>query len=79
MLFVQLDLSPLSLGFIGCHFWLSSVDFLSLLYYLHLKESVLRFNHRGESMCQLLLKIIKKYPLNTSREPSLKSWTMNSV
>tara|TARA_B000000460_G_scaffold226175_1_gene180919 strand:- start:37 stop:717 length:681 start_codon:yes stop_codon:yes gene_type:complete len=33
-------------------------------FYLHLKECEFRFNHRGENMYQLLLKIIKKRPLN---------------
>jgi transposase-like protein len=33
-------------------------------FYWHLKECEFRFNHRGENMYQLLLKIIKKRPLN---------------
>jgi len=33
-------------------------------FYLHLKESEFRFNHRGQNLYKLLLKIIKKRPLN---------------
>jgi transposase len=33
-------------------------------FYLHLKEYEFRFNRRGENMYRLLLKIIKKRPLN---------------
>jgi len=33
-------------------------------FYLHLKECEFRFNHRGENLYKLLLKIIKKRPLN---------------
>lgn len=33
-------------------------------FYLHLKECEFRFNHRGENLYKLLLKIIKKGPLN---------------
>ena len=32
--------------------------------YLHLKECEFRFNHRGENLYKLLLKIIKKRLLN---------------
>ena len=45
--------------------WPSSEGFLNLLYYLHLKECEFRFNHRGENMYQLLLKISKKRTLNS--------------
>ena len=34
--------------------------------YLHLKECEFRFNHRGENLYKLLLKIIKKRLLNLS-------------
>ena len=33
-------------------------------FYLHLKECEFRFNHRGQNLCQLLLRIIRKLPLN---------------
>jgi len=33
-------------------------------FYLHLKECEFRFNHRGQNLYKLLLKIIKKRPLN---------------
>ncbi len=33
-------------------------------FYLHLKECEFRFNHRGQNLYKLLMKIIKKRPLN---------------
>ncbi|MBT5795342.1 MAG: IS1595 family transposase, partial [Deltaproteobacteria bacterium] len=33
-------------------------------FYLHLKECEFRFNHRGQNLYKLLLKIIRKSPLN---------------
>ena len=33
-------------------------------FYLHLKECEFRFNHRGQNLYYLLLKIVKKRPLN---------------
>lgn len=33
-------------------------------FYLHLKECEFRFNHRGEDLYQLLLKVLRKHPLN---------------
>ena len=33
-------------------------------FYLHLKECEFRFNHRGQNLYQLLLKILRKAPLN---------------
>jgi transposase len=33
-------------------------------FYLHLKECEFRFNHKGQNLYKLLLKIIKKRPLN---------------
>ncbi len=33
-------------------------------FYLYLKECEFRFNHRGENLNKLLLRIIKKQPLN---------------
>ena len=33
-------------------------------FYLHLKECEFRFNHRGQNLDHLLLKVLRKYPLN---------------
>ncbi len=33
-------------------------------FYLHLKECEFRFNHRGQNLYHLLLKVLRKYPLN---------------
>ncbi len=33
-------------------------------FYLHLKECEFRFNHRGQNLYQLLLKVLRKHPLN---------------
>ena len=33
-------------------------------FYLHLKECEFRFNHRGQNLYQLLLKLLRKHPLN---------------
>ena len=33
-------------------------------FYFHLKECEFRFNHRGQNLYQLLLKVLRKHPLN---------------
>ncbi|MCA9501330.1 MAG: IS1595 family transposase [Nitrospirales bacterium] len=33
-------------------------------FYLHLKECEFRFNHRGQNLYHLLLKVLRKHPLN---------------
>ena len=33
-------------------------------FYLHLKETEFRFNHRKQNLYKIMLKRIKKYPLN---------------
>ena len=35
-------------------------------FYLHLKECEFRFNHRNEDMCDIILKLVRKNPLNLS-------------